>query len=131
MHWRKLLLIRTLALSGVRLLHWVPRLLSTVLHGALYGAQAFVQDCPASPFGLQTGWAVLLWEETRNGDGPASTHQPPPENSSAHRHHLCRHKQVKSWSFTIRILIVHTIFCLILKKKAHFKCLYCKKIVQK
>lgn len=103
--FRKITINETVTFSGLGLF---PRLMSILLHGALCGPQAFLPNHPAAPFGLQAGWAVLLWEETWDRDGPASTHQPPLEGTSTHCHHLCRYKQVNTG-------LLSSLFSLLLK----------------
>lgn len=88
----------TLSCSGVGLL-LVSWWMFSHLHGALHSASALVPQRAAAAAGLPPGWAVLLREEARDRDGTAATHQPPPESSTAHRHHLCREQQVYSQTF--------------------------------
>lgn len=81
---------------GVRWLVRLPRAGASHLHGALHGAEAFLQDSPVAPFSLSTGRAVLLWSQAGAGhsDSPTTAHNTATAHTATHCYNRGWYQQV-------------------------------------
>lgn len=81
---------------GVRWLVRLPRAGANHLHGALHGAEAFLQDSPVAPFSLSTGRAVLLWSQGGAGhsDSPTTAHNTATAHTATHCYNRGWYQQV-------------------------------------